>query len=69
MIAGLSDDDAAVLAGEFDLSGGQIENVMRKQFVDSILYNEQPTLDKLRKYCAMENMGACANSRPAVGFR
>lgn len=69
MIGGLSDDDAAVLAGEFDLSGGQIENVMRKQFVDRILYNEQPTLDRLRKYCAMENVGACANSRPSVGFR
>ena len=68
MIGELSDDDAAVLAGEFDLSGGQIENVMRKQFVDKVLYNEQPSLDKLRTYCALESMGSCAGNRPRVGF-
>lgn len=68
MIGELSDDDAAVLAGEFDLSGGQIENVMRKQFVDKVLYNEQPSLDKLRLYCKQENLGSCSKNRPRVGF-
>ena len=68
MIGELSDDDAAVLAGEFDLSGGQIENVMRKQFVDKVLYNEAPSLEKLRLYCKQENLGSCAPSRPRVGF-
>ena len=68
MIGGLSDDDATQLAREFDLSGGQIENVMRKQFVDKVLYNEQPSLDKLRTYCALESMGSCAGNRPRVGF-
>jgi hypothetical protein len=68
MIGELSDDDAAVLAGEFDLSGGQIENVMRKQFVDKVLYNEKPSLDKLRFYCKQENSGGCAHNRPRVGF-
>jgi SpoVK/Ycf46/Vps4 family AAA+-type ATPase len=68
MIGGLSDDDAAVLAGEFDLSGGQIENVMRKQFVDKILYNEQPTLEKLRGYCAVEGLGGKVNNRSRIGF-
>ena len=68
MIGELSDDDAAVLAGEFDLSGGQIENVMRKQFVDKVLYNEAPSLEKLRLYCKQENLGRCAPSRPRVGF-
>lgn len=68
MISELSDDDAKVLAGEFDLSGGQIENVMRKQFVDKILYNEQPTLEKLRGYCALEGLGGKVNNRPRIGF-
>ena len=68
MIGELSDDDAAVLAGEFDLSGGQIENVMRKQFVDKVLYNEAPSLEKLRLYCKQENLGRCAPNRPRVGF-
>ena len=68
MIGELSDEDAKVLAGEFDLSGGQIENVMRKQFVDKILYNEQPTLEKLRGYCALEGLGGKVNNRPRIGF-
>ena len=68
MISELSDEDAKVLAGEFDLSGGQIENVMRKQFVDKILYNEQPTLEKLRGYCALEGLGGKVNNRPRIGF-
>ena len=68
MIGELSDDDAAVLAGEFDLSGGQIENVMRKQFVDKVLYNEQPSLDKLRLYCRQERMNTQGNKRPRIGF-
>lgn len=68
MISELSDDDAKVLAGEFDLSGGQIENVMRKQFVDKILYNEQPTLEKLRGYCTLEGLGGNVNNRPRIGF-
>ena len=68
MIGELSDDDAAVLAGEFDLSGGQIENVMRKQFVDKVLYNEAPSLEKLCLYCKQENLGRCAPNRPRVGF-
>lgn len=73
MIGDLAPADANKLAGEFDLSGGQIENVTRKQFVDRILYGEEPTLAKLRDYCSQECMGAsgCANSgdsRARIGF-
>ena len=68
MFSGLSECDAKVLAKEFDLSGGQIENVMRKQFVDNVLYDEQATLDKLRHYCTQERMGSNANSRTRIGF-
>lgn len=68
MICDLSDNDATILATEFDLSGGQIENVMRKQFVDKVLYNEEATLEKLRHYCTQENLGSCASNRPRVGF-
>lgn len=68
MICGLSDDDASALANEFDLSGGQIENVMRKQFVDKVLYNEQATLEKLRHYCLQERMNTQGNNRPRIGF-
>ena len=68
MICGLSDNDASALANEFDLSGGQIENVMRKQFVDKVLYNEQATLEKLRHYCLQERMNTQGSNRPRIGF-
>ena len=68
MICGLSDNDASALANEFDLSGGQIENVMRKQFVDKVLYNEQATLEKLRHYCLQERINTQGNNRPRIGF-
>lgn len=69
MICGLDSNAANALASEFDLSGGQIENVTRKQFVDRVLYDEQPTLARLRDYCKQECLnGAVGGSRPRVGF-
>ena len=68
MICDLSDNDATVLATEFDLSGGQIENVMRKQFVDKVLYNEEATLEKLKHYCIQERLNAYGDNRPKIGF-
>lgn len=69
MIGELNDNDAMALADEFDLSGGQIENVTRKQFVDNILYGEEPSLAKLRDYCRQEclNNGNSSN-RSRIGF-
>ena len=69
MIGELDDNDAITLANEFDLSGGQIENVMRKQFVDNILYGEQPTLARLRDYCKQECFNAVnSENRTRIGF-
>jgi SpoVK/Ycf46/Vps4 family AAA+-type ATPase len=69
MINELNDSDAQTLASEFDLSGGQIENVMRKQFVDKILYDEAPTLEKLRGYCKQESMTHSTSHRITIGFQ
>lgn len=69
MINELNDSDAQTLASEFDLSGGQIENVMRKQFVDKILYDEAPTLEKLRNYCTQESMTSSSPHRTTIGFK
>jgi hypothetical protein len=69
MINELNDSDAQTLASEFDLSGGQIENVMRKQFVDKILYDEAPTLEKLRSYCTQESMASSSPHRTTIGFK
>lgn len=69
MIHDLDIADAHLLASEFDLSGGQIENVTRKQYVDRVLYNELPTFAKLRDYCKQECMnGNNWGSRSRIGF-
>ena len=44
MIAGLSDEDAAVLASKYDFSGGQIEDIARKSVVSRIITSEDFTL-------------------------
>ena len=69
IIPELSQDDVCCLAKEYDLSGGQIENIARKRLVDYILYDKSSTLDALRKYCDNELMEHMQTRKPVVGFR
>ena len=57
MIAGLSDEDAAVLASKYDFSGGQIENIARKSVVSRIITGEDFTLNTLIGHCDTELLG------------
>ncbi|MBD5322879.1 MAG: AAA family ATPase [Bacteroides sp.] len=41
MLVGLSDKDAQILAAQFDLSGGEIENIARKHTVNAILTGKE----------------------------
>lgn len=66
MIPALSDEDALALAKEFDLSGGQIENVARKRTVELILSGVDPSLDQLREYSRSEKLGS--KDRAKIGF-
>ena len=56
MIAGLSEQDAAVLADKYSFAGGNIENIARKSMVDYVLSGEEPTLASLQSYCEEEMM-------------
>ena len=56
MIAGLSEQDAAVLADKYSFAGGNIENIARKSMVDYVLSGEEPTLASLQTYCEEEMM-------------
>ena len=67
MIPSLSDEDAMVLASEYDFSGGQIENIARKQTVEQILSGAEPGLEVLRKICNAENLHNRSNVRK-IGF-
>ena len=67
MLPDISDENAEYLAGHFDLSGGQIENVARKKTVQSILSGSEPSLEDLIKYCSEEEIAPSA-SRSRIGY-
>lgn len=51
----LSNNDLSVLAGNYRLSGGQIENVVRKMEIYNIIHGvEQTTLDTIKSRCEKE---------------
>lgn len=50
----LTDEDAKRLAEEFDISGGQIENISRKIFLDSILHGKTYSIEDTIRYCEEE---------------
>jgi SpoVK/Ycf46/Vps4 family AAA+-type ATPase len=54
MLPDLPSPDAEVLSGKFDLSGGQIENIARKNEVDAIISGNVLSIDTLVKYCKDE---------------
>lgn len=63
----LTNSEALVLAEKYSFSGGQIENIARKQEVDAILTgNERPTLTTLIALCEQENLNSKRNR--VVGF-
>ena len=67
MIPELADDDCTTLAKEFQFSGGQIENIARKNAVEYILYGTSPTIDTIRGFCGQELM-AGKHKRGRIGF-
>jgi SpoVK/Ycf46/Vps4 family AAA+-type ATPase len=67
MLPEISEDDALMLAKQYAFSGGHIENIARKQIVNSILFPEEGRdLDKIRQACDSEYLNK-NNTRP-IGF-
>lgn len=64
----LSENEAMTLASAYDLSGGQIENIVRKQLVDYVISGKGVTLDKMHEYCRTELTGDYTR-RQAIGFK
>lgn len=52
----LFEEQALAIAEEFPFSGGQIENVVRKWTIDSILSGTDGGFDDLRRYCVEESV-------------
>lgn len=67
MLKGLTDADAKTLAGQFDLSGGEIENIARKHSVNAILSGSDAIdINELIKNCTQERLNN--SSLPRIGF-
>ena len=63
----MPDAMASTLAAEFQLSGGQIENIARKYLIDNLLFENQLDLDTLRQLCREETKTK-AVVRKKIGF-
>ena len=68
MIPSLSDEFAVSLAKDYDLSGGQIENVSRKRTVEQILSGVEPSEEMIREYCRAETLNDSQRTRNRIGF-
>lgn len=69
LVEGLREEDAKVLASEYDFSGGQIENISRMMTVDYILSGQEPKLDSIRKMCQNETISSSKKKeRARIGF-
>lgn len=68
MLPNLSAEEALQLAEEYPFTGGQIENIARKQQVEYILTGKQSTMADLQGYCKQECLHGDAAIRKTIGF-
>ena len=68
MIPTLDEQTVSILAERYDFSGGQIENIARKQTVDMIFRGEEPPIEQLDEYCCSEMLGQSERTRRKIGF-
>ena len=67
MLPEISEEDAWMLAKQYAFSGGQIENIARKQIVNAILFPEEGRdLNKIRQACDSEYLNK--NQTRPIGF-
>ena len=67
MIPELTDADAQLLSSKYEFSGGQIENIVRKKTVQSILSGTETGISDILRLCGEEELGA-KTGRKAIGF-
>ena len=61
----LVEQDADTLASEFDFSGGEIDNIVRKATMNEVLTGNGYSLDYIRELCLQERLSKkCGN----IGF-
>ena len=67
MLAGLNDEQATELANRFDFSGGQIQNISRKQVINAIFSgNDNLDYEQIKIDCQNESISR--NNGRKIGF-
>lgn len=67
MLPDLTDEDAQILASQFGMSGGEIENIARKHSVNAILSGKEAIdIQEIIMTCRHERISR--NNRPKIGF-
>ena len=63
----LDEEDAKTLAKEFDITGGEIENIARKATMQFVLTGKEADIDMIRKFTKQEKLES--PHKPITGFR
>ncbi|MDE7350505.1 MAG: ATP-binding protein [Muribaculaceae bacterium] len=66
MLPEMSEDNCLALAGEFDFSGGQIENISRKCKIEYVVSGAIPSISLVREFCREEYLNR--SNRTRIGF-
>jgi AAA+ superfamily predicted ATPase len=61
----LSTEDCEFLAGKFNFSGGQIDNIIRKSEINEIVHGEAVSLENLLVFCSEETL---VSQKASIGF-
>ncbi|HUN01847.1 MAG TPA: ATP-binding protein [Niabella sp.] len=64
----LSNEDCELLASQFDFSGGQIDNIVRKNEINEILNGNEVEIKSLIEFCKEETLNT-QYSRTPIGFK
>ena len=62
----LDEEDASTLAKEFDVTGGEIENIARKATMQFVLTGKEADIEMIRKFTKQEKLES--NRKPVTGF-
>ena len=62
-----TESDFKEIATNYDFSGGEIDNIVRKLSMSEIIEGTVPTLEKLEKLCLQEKFHR--NNRHPIGYR
>lgn len=64
----LSKKECTFLAEEFEFSGGQIDNIVRKSEIEFVLNNKKADLDGIVAYCLDEELDKSNSFHQRIGF-